>query len=126
MPILVDRLWRSFFYKIKMIKHFFERLLIVIITLVVVSLFGYIFVKSVLGYDFLNRLYLIIYFIFFVVVAGILGLVLDSIILYRKQERDKAKASLLVSFVFLLILYFFLSYFWLFVFLFIDGNEYLK
>lgn len=126
MPILVDRLWRSFFYKIKMIKHFFERLLIVIITLVVVSLFGYIFVKSVLGYDFLNRLYLIIYFIFFVVVAGILGLVLDSIILYRKQERDKAKASLLVSFVSLLILYFFLSYFWLFVFLFIDGNEYLK
>lgn len=113
-----------------MIKHFFERLLIVIITLVVVSLFGYIFVKSVLGYDFLNRLYLIIYFIFFVVVAGILGLVLDSIILYRKQERDKtkakAKASLLVLFVFLLILYFFLSYFWLFVFLFIDGNEYLK
>lgn len=107
-------------------KHFLERLLIVIITLVVVSLFGYIFVKSVLGYDFLNRLYLIIYFIFFVVVAGILGLVLDSIILYRKQERDKAKASLLVSFVFLLILYFFLSYFWLFVFLFIDGNEYLK
>ena len=112
MPILVVRLWRSFFYKIKMIKHFFKRLLIVIITLVVVSLFGYIFVKSVLGYDFLNRLYLIIYFVFFVVVAGILGLVLDSIILYRKQERDKAKASLLVSFVFLLILYFFLSYFW--------------
>ena len=88
-----------------MIKHFFERLLIVIITLVVVSLFGYIFVKSVLGYDFLNRLYLIIYFIFFVVVAGILGLVLDSIILYRKQERDKAKASLLVLSIFLFIIF---------------------
>ena len=105
MPNLVVRLWRSFFYKIKMKKHFLERLLIVIITLVVVSLFGYIFVKSVLGYDFLNRLYLIIYFIFFVVVAGILGLVLDSIILYRKQERDKAKASLLVLAIFLFVIF---------------------
>ena len=88
-----------------MIKHFFKRLLIVIITLVVVSLFGYIFVKSVLGYDFLNRLYLIIYFIFFVVVAGILGLVLDSIILYRKQEKDKAKTSLFVLIILLLTIF---------------------
>ena len=74
----------------------------------------------------IERLYQTIDFIFFMMVLVVLGLILDSIVLYRKQERDKAKASLLVSFVSLLILYFFLSYFWLFVFLFIDGNEYLK
>ena len=126
MPILVVRLWRSFFYKIKMKKHFLERLLIVIITLVVVFLLGFLFIVIVPGNASIERLYQTIYFILFMIVLVVLGLVLDSIVLYRKQERDKAKASLLVSFVSLLILYFFLSYFWLFVFLFIDGNEYLK
>ena len=86
-------------------KHLFKRLITVIITLVVVFSLSYIFVKSVLGYDFLNRLYLIIYFIFFVVVAGILGLVLDSIILYRRKEKDKASESLLVLFILLLTIF---------------------
>ena len=38
----------------------------------------------------------------FMIVVVILGLVLDSIILYRKQEKGKAKAkaSLLVLFIF--------------------------
>ena len=107
MPILVVRLWRSFFYKIKMIKHFFKRLLIVIITLVVVFLLSFLFVLSTSGYASIERLYQTIYFILFMIVLVVLGLVLDSIVLYRKQERDKAKASLLVSFVSLLILYYF-------------------
>ena len=84
-----------------MIKHFFKRLLIVIITLVVV------FLLSTSGYASIERLYQTIYFILFMIVLVVLGLVLDSIVLYRKQERDKAKASLLVSFVSLLILYYF-------------------
>ena len=107
-------------------KHFFKRILTIIITFAVVFLLGFLFIVIVPGNASIERLYQTIDFILFMIVLVVLGLVLDSIVLYRKQERDKAKASLLVSFVFLLILYFFLSYFWIFVFLFIDGNEYLK
>ena len=107
-------------------KHFFKRLITIIIAFAVVFLLGFLFIVIVPGNAALGIVYLMIYIISFMIVLTVLGLILDSIILYRKQERDKAKASLLVSFVFLLILYFFLSYFWLFVFLFIDGNEYLK
>lgn len=126
MPILVVRLWRSFFYKIKisnMEKHFFKRLITIIIAFAVVFLLGFLFIVIVPGNAALGIVYLMIYIISFMIVLTVLGLILDSIILYRKQERDKAKASLLVSFVFLLILYFFLSYFSLFVFLFIGYFE---
>ena len=103
-------------------KHFFERILAIIITFVVVILFWCILVLC-LSMELSDGGYIAVYFVFFTVIMIILGLILDSIILYRKQERDKAKASLLVSFVFLLILYFFLSYFSLFVFLFIGYFE---
>jgi hypothetical protein len=46
-----------------------------------------------------------IYATLFVIVAVVLGLILDSIILYRKQERDKAKASLLVLAIFLFVIF---------------------
>ena len=104
-------------------KHFFKRLLTIIIAFAVVFLLGFLFIVIVPGNAALGIVYLMIYIISFMIVLTVLGLILDSIILYRKQERDKAKASLLVSFVFLLILYFFLSYFSLFVFLFIGYFE---
>ena len=104
-------------------KHFFKRILTIIITFAVVFLLGFLFIVIVPGNAALGIVYLMIYIISFMIVLTVLGLILDSIILYRKQERDKAKASLLVSFVFLLILYFFLSYFSLFVFLFIGYFE---
>ena len=104
-------------------KHFFKRLITIIIAFAVVFLLGFLFIVIVSGNAALGIVYLMIYIISFMIVLTVLGLILDSIILYRKQERDKAKASLLVSFVFLLILYFFLSYFSLFVFLFIGYFE---
>ena len=105
LPILVVRLWRSFFYKIKMKKHFLERLLIVIITFAVVFLLGFLFIITTSGNAALGILYLMIYATLFVIVAVVLGLILDSIILYRKQERDKAKASLLVLAIFLFVIF---------------------
>ena len=104
-------------------KHFFKRLITIIIAFAVVFLLGFLFIVIVPGNAALGIVYLMIYIISFMIVLTVLGLILDSIILYRQQERDKAKASLLVSFVFLLILYFFLSYFSLFVFLFIGYFE---
>ena len=108
LPILVVRLWRSFFYKIKisnMEKHFFKRILTIIITFAVVFLLGFLFIITTSGNAALGILYLMIYAILFVIVAVVLGLILDSIILYRKQERDKAKASLLVLAIFLFVIF---------------------
>ena len=105
MPILVVRLWRSFFYKIKMIKHFFKRLLIVIITFAVVFLLGFLFIITTSGNAALGILYLMIYATLFVIVAVVLGLILDSIILYRRKEKDKASESLLVLFILLLTIF---------------------
>ena len=108
MPILVVRLWRSFFYKIKisnMEKHFFKRILTVIITFAVVFLLGFLFIITTSGNAALGILYLMIYATLFVIVAVVLGLVLDSIILYRRKEKDKAKASLLVLAIFLFVIF---------------------
>ena len=105
MPNLVIRLWRSFFYKIKMKKHFLERLLIVIITLVVVFLLGFLFIVIVPGNAALGIVYLMIYIISFMIVLTVLGLILDSIILYRKQQKDKAEASLFVLAIFLFVIF---------------------
>ena len=109
LPILDVILWRRYFYKLKisnMEKHFFKRILTVIITFVVVFLFGYIFAEGASSGDQkLNRAYMAFFFMLFMIVVVILGLVLDSIILYRKQEKGKAKASLLVLFILLLFIY---------------------
>ena len=86
-------------------NHFFKRLLTVIITFMVVFSLSVFFVLGTSGYASIERLYQTIYFILFMIVLVVLGLVLDSIILYRKQERDKAKGSLLVLFIFLLFMF---------------------
>ena len=98
----------AFFYKIKisnMEKHFFKRILTIIITFTVVFLLGFLFIVIVPGNAALGILYNMIYIILFMIVLVVLGLVLDSIILYRKQERDKAKASLLVLAIFLFVIF---------------------
>ena len=85
-------------------KHFFKRLLTVIITFVVIFLLGYIFAEGASSGDQkLNRAYMAFFFMLFMIVVVILGLVLDSIILHRKQEKGKAKASLFVLFIFLFV-----------------------
>ena len=86
-------------------KHFFKRILTVIITFAVVFLLGFLFIITTSGNAALGILYLMIYATLFVIVVVISGLVLDSIILYRKQEKGKAKASLLVLFILLLFIY---------------------
>ena len=107
MPNFVVRLWRSFFYKKinNMEKHFFKRLITIIIAFAVVFLLGFLFIVIVPGNAALGILYNMIYIILFMIVLVVLGLVLDSIILYRKQERDKAKASLLVLAIFLFVIF---------------------
>ena len=100
----------AFFYKIKisnMEKHFFKRILTIIITFTVVFLLGFLFIVIVPGNAALGILYNMIYIILFMIFLAVLGLILDSIILYRKQERDKAKASLLVFVIFLIFTVFF-------------------
>ena len=82
-------------------KHFFERILAIIITFVVVILFWCILVLC-LSMELSDGGYIAVYFVFFTVIMVILGLILDSIILYVK--KDKAKTSLLVLFIFLLFI----------------------
>jgi hypothetical protein len=86
-------------------NHFFKRLLTVIITFMVVFSLSVFFVLGTSGYASIARLYQTFYFILFMIVLVVLGLVLDSIILYRKQEKGKAKASLLVLAIFLFIIF---------------------
>ena len=108
LPILVIRLWRSFFYKIKisnMEKHFFKRLITIIIAFAVVFLLGFLFIVIVPGNTALGIVYLMIYIISFMIVLTVLGLILDSIILYRKQQKDKAEASLFVLAIFLFVIF---------------------
>ena len=98
----------AFFYKIKisnMEKHFFKRILTIIITFTVVFLLGFLFIVIVPGNAALGILYNMIYIILFMIFLAVLGLILDSIILYRQQERDKAKASLLVLAIFLFVIF---------------------
>ena len=85
-------------------KHFFERILAIIITFVVVILFWCILVLC-LSMELSDGGYIAVYFVFFTVIMVILGLILDSIILYVKKERDKAKASLFVLIILLLTTY---------------------
>ena len=110
LPILVVRLWRSFFYKIKMIKHFFKRLLIVIITLVVVFFVCNMVIKQNEGTSDamgtgMMKAYRMIFSMFFSVVVAVFGLIFDSVFLYRKQEKEKAKTSLFVLIILLLTIF---------------------
>ena len=86
-------------------NHFFKRLLTVIITFVVVISLSVFFVLGTSGYASIERLYQTIYFILFMIFLAVLGLILDSIILYRRKEKDKASESLLVLFILLLTIF---------------------
>ena len=86
-------------------KHFFKRLITVIIAFIAVFLLGFLFIVIVPGNAALGILYNMIYIILFMIVTVVLGLTLDSIILYRKQQKDKAEASLLVLAIFLFIMF---------------------
>ena len=86
-------------------NHFFKRLLTVIITFVVVFSLSYIFEESTLIEGARNRGIIALFFVFLVIIAVILGLILDIISQYRKNQGDKANASLLVLIIFLFILF---------------------
>ena len=86
-------------------NHFFKRLLTVIITFVVVFSLSYIFEESTLIEGARNRGIIALFFVFLVIIAVILGLIFDIISQYRKNQGDKANASLLVLFIFLFILF---------------------
>ena len=86
-------------------NHFFKRLITVIITFVVVFLLSYIFVESTLVEGARDRGILAFLFVFLVIIAVILGLIFDIISQYRKNQGDKANASLLVLIIFLFILF---------------------
>ena len=82
-------------------KHFFKRLITVIITFIAIFFFAAFLIRLSEG-DIMEKVYRIIFTMFFSVVVAVFGLILDSIILYVKKERDKAKASLFVLIILLL------------------------
>ena len=86
-------------------KHFFKRLITIIIAFAVVFLLCFLFIVIVPGNAALGIVYLMIYIISFMIVLTVLGLILDSIILYRKQQKDKAEASLFVLAIFLFVIF---------------------
>ena len=86
-------------------KHFFKRLITILIAFAVVFLLGFLFIVIVPGNAALGIVYLMIYIISFMIVLTVLGLILDSIILYRKQQTDKAEASLFVLAIFLFVIF---------------------
>jgi len=86
-------------------KHFFKRILTVIVIFIVVFFLWYIFVESTLIEGARDIGILAFLFVFLVIIAVILGLILDIISQYRKNQGDKANASLLVLFIFLFILF---------------------
>jgi len=93
-----------------MMKHFLKRFIIVIVAFLSLSLVFNIFIyikEGDLSEDTASiaMAYQAVVSILAAIVVVILGLILDSIILYVKKEVDKAKASLLVLFIFLFILF---------------------
>ena len=84
-----------------MMKHFFKRILVVIIAFIAIFLLSFIFFTNAV----MDVGIIVFFFIFLTIISVILGLVLDSIILYRKQEKDKASESLLVLFILLLTIF---------------------
>lgn len=93
-----------------MIKHFFKRFITVIVAFLSLSLVFNIFIyikEGDLSEDTASiaMAYQAVVSIFIAIVVVVLGLILDSIILYVKKEVDKAKGSLLVLFIFLLFMF---------------------
>ena len=86
-------------------NHFFKRILTVIVIFIVVFLLSYIFVESTLVEGARDRGIFAFLFVLLVIIAVILGLIFDIISQYRKNQGDKANASLLVLFIFLFILF---------------------
>ena len=82
-------------------KHFLKRLLTVIIAFIVIFFFAAFLIRLSEG-DVMEKVFRIIFTMFFSVVVAVFGLILDSIILYVKKERDKDKASLFVLIILLL------------------------
>lgn len=84
-----------------MMKHFLKRILVVIMAFIAIFLLSFIFFTNAV----MDVGIIVFFFIFLTIVSVILGLIFDSVFLYRKQEKDKAKASLLVLAIFLFILF---------------------
>ena len=84
-------------------KHFYKRLLTVIIAFIVIFFFAAFLIRLSDG-DVMEKVFRIFFTMFFSVVVAVFGLILDSI-LYVKKERDKAKASLFVLIILLLTTY---------------------
>ena len=84
-----------------MMKHFLKRILVVIMAFIAIFLLRFIFFTNAV----MDVGIIVFFFIFLTIVSVILGLIFDSVFLYRKQEKDKAKASLLVLAIFLFILF---------------------
>ena len=82
-----------------MMKHFLKRILVVIMAFIAIFLLSFIFFTNAV----MDVGIIVFFFIFLTIVSVILGLIFDSVFLYRKQ--DKAKMSLFVLFIFLFILF---------------------
>ena len=90
-----------------MMKYFLKRTLLAILISVVVFFVCNMVIKQNEGTsdamgNGMAKGYRIVFSMFFSVVVAVFGLILDSIILYVKKERDKAKASLFVLIILLL------------------------
>ena len=91
-------------------KHLFKRFITVIVAFLSLSLVFNIFIYIKEGGSSedtasIAMAYQAVVSILAAIVVVILGLILDSIILYVKKEVDKDKESLLVLFIFLFILF---------------------
>ena len=82
-----------------MMKHFLKRILVVIMAFIAIFLLSFIFFTNAV----MDVGIIVFFFIFLTIVSVILGLIFDSVFLYRKQ--DKAKMSLFVLFIFPFILF---------------------
>ncbi len=87
-------------------KHFFKRILVVIIAFIAIFLLSFIFFTNAV----MDVGIIVFFFIFLTIVSVILGLIFDSVFLYRKQEKDKAKMSLFVLFIFLFIIFLIITF----------------
>ena len=93
-----------------MIKHFLKRFITVIVAFLSLSLVFNIFIyikEGDLSEDTASiaMAYQAVVSILAAIVVVILGLIFDIISQYRKNQGDKANASLLVLFIFLFILF---------------------
>ena len=93
-----------------MAKHFFKRFITVIVAFFTLSLVFNIFIYIKEGDPSADTAsiamaYQAVVSILVAIVVVVLGLILDSIILYVKKKEDKAKGSLLVLFIFLLFMF---------------------